>query len=102
MSMLTVNIYMNGGFEGGSTRFYFEGDKKASFAVTPSPGLCLLFRQPPGEAYYHDGEMLGSGVKYLFRSDVMYRRLTSASQSANESVASGTDSDSGSKIPQLS
>jgi hypothetical protein len=74
MSMLTVNIYMNGGFEGGSTRFYFEDQNKASFAVSPSPGLCLLFRQPPGKAYYHDGEELLSGVKYLFRSDVMYRR----------------------------
>jgi len=79
MSMLTVNIYMNGGFEGGRTRFYFEGqdthsDKDSAFKVTPRTGLCLLFRQPPGQCYYHDGEELGSGLKYLFRSDVMYRR----------------------------
>jgi len=77
MSMLTVNIYMNGGFQGGRTRFYFdrgkEADRSSAFAVTPDTGLCLLFRQPPGKAYYHDGEELGSGVKYLFRSDVMYR-----------------------------
>jgi len=76
MSMLTVNIYMNGGFAGGRTRFYFgnHDDREGAHAVTPSAGLCLLFRQPPGKAYYHDGERLGSGVKYLFRSDVMYRK----------------------------
>merc|ERR1712166_323069 len=37
MSMLTVNIYMNGGFEGGSTRFYF-GDadaRKADLTIVP-------------------------------------------------------------------
>lgn len=94
-SMLTVNIYMNGGFEGGKTRFYFGDsgaysatrsrqrgsltDKTAvvetsQFAVEPEAGRCLLFRQPPGECYLHDGEELRSGVKYLFRSDVMYRR----------------------------
>lgn len=84
-SMLTVNIYMNGGFEGGSTRFYFgdptnpapafhAGDARPPFAVEPESGLCLIFRQPPGEQYYHDGEELRSGVKYLLRSDVMYRR----------------------------
>lgn len=75
MSMLTVNIYMNGDFEGGATRFYFnERDRKqADLSVTPKAGLCLLFRQPPGQAYYHDGEQLSKGVKYLFRSDVMYR-----------------------------
>lgn len=76
MSMLTVNIYMNGGFEGGKTRFYGLNDEVAdpSFAVQPDTGVCLLFRQPPGQGYYHDGEELLSGVKYLFRSDVMYRQ----------------------------
>jgi hypothetical protein len=74
MSMLTVNIYMNGDFEGGRTRFYFQDERKADLSVVPETGLCLVFRQPPGKNYYHDGEKLSSGVKYLFRSDVMYRR----------------------------
>jgi len=73
-SMLTVNIYMNGGFEGGATRFYFGDRKEPDYQVAPAAGRCLLFRQPPGKAYYHDGEKLGSGVKYLFRTDVMYRK----------------------------
>lgn len=75
-SMFTVNIYLNDGFAGGSTRFYFEeGDRDvADLAVTPEAGLCLLFRQPPGQYYDHDGEKVRSGLKYLLRSDVMYRR----------------------------
>eukprot|EP00403_Amphidinium_massartii_P031023 CAMPEP_0178406322 /NCGR_PEP_ID=MMETSP0689_2-20121128/18852_1 /TAXON_ID=160604 /ORGANISM="Amphidinium massartii, Strain CS-259" /LENGTH=232 /DNA_ID=CAMNT_0020027359 /DNA_START=72 /DNA_END=770 /DNA_ORIENTATION=- len=74
MSMLTVNIYMNGGFEGGSTRFYFADRSKPDVAIEPKPGRCLLFRQPPAASLYHDGEELRTGTKYLFRSDVMYLR----------------------------
>lgn len=74
MSMLTVNVYMNDVLDGGSTRFYFKDRSVADFAATPKAGLCLLFRQPPGKRYWHDGEQLGSGLKYLFRSDVMYRK----------------------------
>jgi len=74
-SMLTVNIYMNANFEGGSTRFYANSRAlEANLTVEPKPGLCLLFRQPPEEMYCHDGERVVSGQKYLFRSDVMYRR----------------------------
>lgn len=75
-SMFTVNVYMNDGFEGGSTRFYLNKDneRRPDVSVVPRTGLCLLFRQPPGQSYYHDGEQLGTGVKYLFRSDVMYRK----------------------------
>eukprot|EP00429_Kryptoperidinium_foliaceum_P094893 CAMPEP_0176194278 /NCGR_PEP_ID=MMETSP0121_2-20121125/5918_1 /TAXON_ID=160619 /ORGANISM="Kryptoperidinium foliaceum, Strain CCMP 1326" /LENGTH=252 /DNA_ID=CAMNT_0017533019 /DNA_START=1 /DNA_END=755 /DNA_ORIENTATION=- len=76
-SMLTVNVYMNEGFIGGSTRFYFDdqddGRGESDFEVVPKTGLCLLFRQPPGQRYCHDGAEVLSGFKYLFRSDVMYR-----------------------------
>ena len=33
-----------------------------------------MFRQPPGMDYLHDGEVVHSGYKYLFRTDVMYKR----------------------------
>ena len=98
MSMLSVNIYMNGGFEAGRTRFFLRDDFESQLegvssgsgavqyhvkesgigpdvAVVPAAGRCLLFQQPPGQCYYHDGEQLGSECKYLFRSDVMYRRI---------------------------
>lgn len=83
MSMLTANIYLNSGFEGGKTRFYFNDDPylewredfgQPDFEITPTAGLCLLFRQPPGQTYWHDGEAVRAGQKYLLRSDVMYRR----------------------------
>mmetsp|Transcript_57075 Transcript_57075/g.144889 ORF Transcript_57075/g.144889 Transcript_57075/m.144889 type:complete len:465 (-) Transcript_57075:234-1628(-) len=73
-SMLTVNIYLNDGFGGGSTRFYFNDHDSADFTVDPEAGTCLLFRQPPGHSYVHDGEEVRSGLKYLLRSDVMYQR----------------------------
>lgn len=90
LSLYTVNVYMSGGHEGGATRFYsnteFVDDeqlgkqsvRKLDFAVAPEPGLAVLFRQPPGAELYHDGEQLRSGVKYLFRTDVMYRRAGGA------------------------
>lgn len=75
ISMFTVNIYMNSEFKGGSTRFYPDGSSsEPDLLVRPERGLCLLFRQPPVERYVHDGEEVLSGAKYLFRSDVMYRR----------------------------
>jgi hypothetical protein len=73
MSMFTVNIYMNGDFEGGATRFYPDGNSPdPNLVVSPEAGLCLLFRQPPSQQYYHDGERVRQGNKYLFRTDVIY------------------------------
>lgn len=77
ISMFTVNIYMNEDFDGGHTRFYDRSSHKTQTAVTeavPETGMALIFRQPPGAHYHHDGELLTRGNKYLFRTDVMYRR----------------------------
>ena len=75
-SVYTVNIYMNGGFGGGRTRF-FDALRKGTevAAVTGEAGKCLVFMQPPGALLAHDGEEVSSGLKYLFRSDIMYRRV---------------------------
>ena len=82
MSLFTVNAYLNEVVDGGATRFYGEAPKKrkgvverpVTLAVAPGPGRAVVFRQPPGRYFYHDGEALGSGRKYLLRTDVMYRR----------------------------
>jgi hypothetical protein len=81
MSMFTLNAYMNDVGSptedlGGRTRFYRQN--AMAFQCVPRAGDCLLFRQPPGANYFHDGEGLKAGVKYLFRSDVMYRKLAPA------------------------
>ena len=87
LSLYTVNVYMNGvpPEAGGATRFFPDAAGKrlgnhqdAVLSVSPEPGLAVVFRQPPGERLLHDGEMLAAGVKYLFRSDVMYRRRARA------------------------
>lgn len=83
MSMLSATIYLNDGFEGGRTRFYLTEDPYfeyqthfgvPDFEVVPKAGSCLIFRQPPGKTYWHDGAKLRSGQKYLLRSDVMYSK----------------------------
>ena len=85
LSLFTVNVYMNDvpPSSGGATRFYPDSAADGSrmtlsdepvLSVSPEAGLAVVFRQPPGERLLHDGERLASGLKYLFRSDVMYRR----------------------------
>ena len=56
---------MNEEFEGGCTRFY--KNDKIVYNVQPKTGRALIFRQPPGGEYLHDGEQVKSGNKYLFR-----------------------------------
>jgi len=63
--------------DGGAVNYHAkESGPGPDIAVVPEAGRCLLFQQPPGQCYFHDGEELGSGCKYLFRSDVMYRRVS--------------------------
>jgi hypothetical protein len=63
MSLLTFMVYLNEGFGGGQTRFH-------DVSVTPQTGLALLFQH----FLLHEGSSVTSGVKYVLRSDVMYRR----------------------------
>eukprot|EP00927_Polykrikos_kofoidii_P066640 TRINITY_DN62200_c0_g1_i1.p1 TRINITY_DN62200_c0_g1~~TRINITY_DN62200_c0_g1_i1.p1 ORF type:complete len:298 (-),score=48.97 TRINITY_DN62200_c0_g1_i1:355-1158(-) len=83
MSMFSCTIYLNTDFAGGQTRFYLNDDPyfewredfgKPDLEVVPKVGRCLLFRQPPGFTYWHDGEEVRSGLKYLLRSDVLYQK----------------------------
>lgn len=66
----TCMVYLNGGFEGGHTRFYDEDDEEEPFyLLKPVAGMCLVFNQN----ILHDGEKLGSGLKYIMRTDIHYR-----------------------------
>ncbi len=58
-------IYLNEDFEGGETRFF----DPEPISVTPRTGLALVFHHPQ----LHEGAVLRRGVKYVLRSDVMYR-----------------------------
>jgi len=62
-SELTLMVYLNGGFGGGTTAFHdFDVE------VTPRAGAALLFQHQ----MLHEGCRVESGIKYVLRSDVMY------------------------------
>jgi prolyl 4-hydroxylase len=62
-SQLTFMIYLNDDFTGGETDF---GD----FSVVPSRGDALCFLH----SLTHEGQEVSRGIKYVLRTDVMYRR----------------------------
>lgn len=65
-SLLTFMVYLNDGYEGGTTNFYsFSKD----IIATPQRGRALLFQHH----LLHEGAEVTKGVKYVLRSDVMYR-----------------------------
>ena len=77
LSVVPAGGRTSSGAERGSVGYLLKESAEADETVVPAAGRCLLFRQPPGRSYYHDGEEVGSGCKYLFRTDVMYRKVAS-------------------------
>ena len=61
-SQLTLLVYLNHGFSGGDTGF-------RDFRVLPKTGSALLFIHDT----WHEGAAVEAGVKYVLRSDVLYR-----------------------------
>jgi hypothetical protein len=62
ISLLTFMIYLNEGYEGGATRF--EAAK-----VVGAAGTALIFQH----GLVHEGAEVKHGLKYVLRSDVMFR-----------------------------
>ena len=63
-SLLTFMVYLNDDFGGGETEFV---DLKRT--VVPKTGAALLFQH----MLLHAGATVTSGIKYVLRSDVLYR-----------------------------
>ncbi|WP_245119047.1 2OG-Fe(II) oxygenase [Hymenobacter volaticus] len=61
-SYFTFMIYLNDNFQGGDTTFQ-------GLRVQPKQGMALLFLH----SLYHEGSEVTQGVKYVLRTDVMYR-----------------------------
>ena len=61
-SYFTFMVYLNDNFQGGDTTFQ-------KLRVQPKQGMALLFLHD----LYHEGSEVTQGVKYVLRSDVMYR-----------------------------
>lgn len=65
-SFFSILVYLNGDFEGGATTFITEPE----VSIQPETGKILLFQHP----IIHEGSVVTSGVKYVARTDLMYRR----------------------------
>ncbi|NVJ22502.1 2OG-Fe(II) oxygenase [Myxococcus sp. AM011] len=65
-SLLTFMVYLNDGAHGGATNFLYLGR-----SVTPRTGAALLFNHH----LYHEGAEVTAGLKYVLRTDLMYRRI---------------------------
>jgi len=83
-SLFTCMLYLDGGFDGGATRFLrldgsltdenylrLAADDQVLASLQPEAGLCLLFFQP---GLLHEGEDVKEGSKHILRTDVMFRR----------------------------
>merc|ERR1712228_512088 len=72
-SFYTVNIYMNDGYNdfGDGRTCFFNGQRMTS-AVRACTGFALMFNHYPNRIE-HNGEEVSKGIKYLMRTDVMYR-----------------------------
>lgn len=73
-SKLTFMIYLNDGFLGGETVFNLKRyggvrDSDPQLRVFPTAGAALVFRHD----VLHTGAVVLDGVKYVIRSDVMFR-----------------------------
>jgi predicted 2-oxoglutarate/Fe(II)-dependent dioxygenase YbiX len=64
-SEFTFLIYLNDDYEGGETKFN-------DCIVEPKTGMLLVFKHE----LLHEGAKVEQGIKYVLRSDVMYRRRT--------------------------
>lgn len=61
-SYFTFMIYLNDGYEGGETMFN-------SVSIHPQKGTALIFQHN----LEHEGTELKSGIKYVLRTDIMYK-----------------------------
>ncbi len=63
-SKITLLIYLNDDFEGGETTLVLEGEE-----IIPKAGSMFLFEHK----IMHCGRPVTKGVKYVMRTDVMYK-----------------------------
>jgi predicted 2-oxoglutarate/Fe(II)-dependent dioxygenase YbiX len=69
-SFLTLMVYLNDGYTGGTTAFYHANDQPMA-NVEPQAGMALVFDHDQ----VHEGAPVTEGRKYVLRTDVMYRRV---------------------------
>lgn len=71
ISRVTIQLYLNEGFDGGATRLCHADDTEDAVRgvdVVPRRGMALVFDQ----SILHKGSPVSGGVKYSARTEVMY------------------------------
>lgn len=68
-SFYSFLVYLNDEFEGGKTIFLTEPE----VSIKPEIGMGLLFQHP----IIHEGSVGLKGIKYVARTDLMYRAVKS-------------------------
>ncbi|MDB5392178.1 MAG: oxidoreductase, 2OG-Fe(II) oxygenase family [Planctomycetaceae bacterium] len=71
-------VYLNEDFEGGQTAFFAGYTAEPVLSIHPKTGMGLLFQH----RLLHEGCIVTSGVKYVARTDLMYRKESSRSGSS--------------------
>ena len=70
-SFITVQLYLNEGFEGGNTTFMKRFTNGVNVGVIPKIGRVLVFQHD----IQHEGSLLVQGTKYTMRTDIMYKPI---------------------------
>jgi len=76
-------IYLNDGFEGGLTNYVEKIDTtdqknqyRTIYSVVPKAGTAIIFNHD----VLHEGSVLLSGIKYIMRTEIMFRRISFSSE----------------------
>ncbi len=74
-SYLTFLIYLNDGFDGGETRFFYPDETGTLVArgIVPTMGSVLVFPQGNTASLLHEGSAVTKGKKFVVRTDVLYK-----------------------------
>ncbi|ESP04150.1 hypothetical protein LOTGIDRAFT_237463 [Lottia gigantea] len=71
---ITILIYLNEGFDGGSTTFLSKTNEEERVEFVPQTGTILVFQHD----IRHEGSTLIKGRKYALRTDVMFDKKKKA------------------------
>lgn len=96
-SLKTFNLYLNGNFSKGTTNFIKDKqetyknsqnqvvaeEENICYRVVPEAGMALIFNH----YILHEGENVVGGMKYIFRSDILFRRNEPPQLCDSESLA---------------
>ena len=72
-SFITLQVYLNQDFTGGTTRFWDPRLPRGVYDAVPETGMAIFFFH---EGWLHSGTEVKAKRKYVIRSDVMFRRVS--------------------------